>query len=189
MINNMPLQGMTRDNIQRYRTSPFGQPRPGGPHNGEDFGIREGQPVVAVLSGTVLTAREDRDAGLFIRLDHGAGVHSRYLHLSRLDVRPGQRALAGQVIGLSGNTGRSTGPHLHFEIRLNDKPQDPMPYLLGQPVPGLPRLVLQLGSESYSMPSTLVEGITAVTARDLVAALGGQLAWDQPTLTATIRKR
>jgi murein DD-endopeptidase MepM/ murein hydrolase activator NlpD len=92
--------------------------RPDGSHNGLDWGCAIGTPIYATADGQVTVAQEDKSGyGLHVRIQHD-GFLSIYAHLSQLRVQPGDRVTAGQTIGLSGNTGNSTGPHLHFEIRL-----------------------------------------------------------------------
>lgn len=95
-------------------------------HAGLDIGVAVGTPVHTVAPGIVSrVVFNDRLAGNFIVIDHGNDFESRYLHLSEIVVKEQQQISAGQVIGLSGNTGRSTGPHLHYEILHKSLPQDP----------------------------------------------------------------
>lgn len=99
-------------------------------HSGLDFGIPSGTPLKAVKSGIVETSTYDAYAGYYIKIKHDDGTYSRYLHNSSLLVRVGNEVNRGDIISLSGNTGRSTGPHLHFEIRnTSDEAVDPMLYL------------------------------------------------------------
>ena len=67
--------------------------------------------------------------GNCVEVDHGHGLVTRYAHMSRIEARPGERVAPGVEIGRIGSTGRSTGPHLHFEVRINDRPVDPRPFL------------------------------------------------------------
>lgn len=94
-------------------------------HPGVDIAVPIGSPVRASGGGSVLQAGEDPEYGLFVLLEHPDSLQSKYGHLSRLTVTTGQLVQAGQVIGLSGNTGRSSAPHLHFEIRREGTPIDP----------------------------------------------------------------
>jgi murein DD-endopeptidase MepM/ murein hydrolase activator NlpD len=106
-----------------------GQVRPGvvdESHPGIDIAVPLGTPVRASGGGTVTAAGYDADYGLFVLLRHPAGYETMYGHLSRLIAAEGDDVQAGQVIGLSGNSGRSTAPHLHFEIRHDDKSVDPL---------------------------------------------------------------
>lgn len=109
-------------------SSPFG-PRWGRMHYGIDIAISEGTSVKAAASGTVLRAFDNGGYGLFVEIDHGGGWITRYGHNSKLLVKPGDHVSRGEVISKSGNTGTSTGPHLHFEIRKNGTPVDPQLYL------------------------------------------------------------
>jgi murein DD-endopeptidase MepM/ murein hydrolase activator NlpD len=86
-------------------------------HQGLDYAVREGTPVTAVNSGTVLLARPLFFEGNCVVLDHGQGLLTLYLHLSELEVKEGERVARGQEIGLSGGTGRASGPHLHVAVR------------------------------------------------------------------------
>lgn len=98
-----------------WRTHPiFGGPRF---HAGIDLGAPVGSPILAALTGTVVTADWMGGYGNAVLMQHGAGLRSLYGHLSRPMVRSGQGVQQGAVIGLSGSTGNSTGPHLHFELR------------------------------------------------------------------------
>ena len=101
----------------------------GAMHEGIDF-VAETGTRVAVSAGGVVTVAEYHPAyGNMIEVDHGNDFSSRYAHLSRLDVKAGQIVKRGQLIGLSGNTGRSTGPHLHFEVRYRGVAQNPSRFL------------------------------------------------------------
>lgn len=94
-------------------------------HPGVDIAVPIGTPVRASGGGSVLQAGVDSEYGIFVLLEHPGGLQSMYGHLSRAAVASGQAVDAGEVIGLSGNTGRSSAPHLHFEIRRDGKPIDP----------------------------------------------------------------
>jgi murein DD-endopeptidase len=96
------------------------------PHNGTDFATPIGTSVVAPGDGVVTLVTKHRYAGNYIVIEHDNKVRTRYLHLSKFLVRKGQRVTRGQVIALSGNTGRSTGPHLHYEFHVNGRPVDVM---------------------------------------------------------------
>lgn len=109
-------------------TSNFGY-RWGRLHAGTDVGIPTGTTVRASRGGQVITAGWLGGYGNCVIIDHGDGVSTRYGHLSEITVSVGQYVDQGQQIALSGNTGRSTGPHLHFEIRIGGEAVDPMPYL------------------------------------------------------------
>lgn len=100
-------------------------------HAGQDYGAPTGTPVYASRPGTVAYSGARGGYGHLVTLDHGGGWTSRYAHLSERRVSVGDTVRAGQVIGLVGSTGRSTGPHLHFEIRKGGDPVDPAKYLPG----------------------------------------------------------
>jgi murein DD-endopeptidase MepM/ murein hydrolase activator NlpD len=106
-----------------------GQVKAGGrdeAHPGIDIAVAIGNLVRASGGATVAKAGEDPEYGLYVLLDHSDGYESMYGHLSRSLVAAGDRVVPGQVIGLTGNTGRSTAPHLHFEIRLRGQSLDPL---------------------------------------------------------------
>ncbi|NLK84707.1 MAG: peptidoglycan DD-metalloendopeptidase family protein [Aeromonadales bacterium] len=96
------------------------------PHNGVDFGLPVGTPITAPGDGIIDKATYSRSAGYYIVVRHSGGLSTVYMHLSKLNVRPGQRVKQGAIIARSGNTGISTGPHLHYEVRVNGRPVNPM---------------------------------------------------------------
>ena len=98
-----------------FNDTPAGQP-----HMGADYTIVEGTPVRAVADGTVALAENQFFAGNGVYIDHGDGLVSMYFHLSKIDVKAGQKIRKGQTIGLVGSTGRSTGAHLYFGVRWHD---------------------------------------------------------------------
>jgi len=104
----------------------------GGQHSGVDIAVPTDAYVRAAGPGTVVDVGEDRVYGRFILLEHGAGYESRYAHASTTFVDRGQRVRRGEIIALTGSTGRSTAPHLHFEILMNGDPVDPLT-LVDQP--------------------------------------------------------
>lgn len=124
---------------QRFRwpamgrvTGQFGSQRiyagePGAPHNGVDVAAGTGTPVFAPADGVVILAATSPFTleGHLLMLDHGMGLNSAFLHLSRIDVVPGQSVRQGDPIGAIGMTGRATGPHLHWSLRLGDVRLDP----------------------------------------------------------------
>ncbi len=99
-------------------------------HAGIDFSADVGTPVFATGDATVILAGRNAAFGNTLELDHGHGLTTRFAHLSRIDVREGQRVKRGELIGAVGNTGRSTGPHLHYEVHLRGVPQNPERFLL-----------------------------------------------------------
>ncbi|MBB3935375.1 M23 family metallopeptidase [Aureimonas phyllosphaerae] len=98
-------------------------------HTGVDFAGAMGTPVRATGQGRVVSAGDQGGYGLAVEIDHGNGVSSRFAHLSRIDVSVGQAVTAGSRLGLIGTTGRSTGPHLHYEVRVNGEPVNPQRYI------------------------------------------------------------
>lgn len=109
-------------------TSPFGV-RWGRMHTGIDIAAPEGTPIKAAAAGTVIYASWMRGYGNLTVIDHGGGLATAYAHQSRLATSVGQSVAQGEVIGYVGSTGHSTGPHLHFEVRVNGEPVDPLGYL------------------------------------------------------------
>ena len=102
---------------------------PGAPHSGVDVARPTGTPIVAPADGVVTLAAETPFTleGYLLMIDHGMGLNSAFLHLSRIDVRPGQRVAQGQLLGAIGTSGRSTGPHLHWGMKWQDERIDPQP--------------------------------------------------------------
>lgn len=94
-------------------------------HSGTDFKADRGTPVYAAGTGVVAFAGVRSGYGKLVMIDHGGGVLTRYAHLSAIDVKPGATIAASARLGRVGATGRATGPHLHFEVRLDDRPVDP----------------------------------------------------------------
>lgn len=98
-------------------------------HKGIDMAAPSGTPIYATADGTVDMAQWYGGYGNFIKIEHGGELETRYGHLSKLNVRPGQDVKKGDLIGFVGSTGRSTGPHLHYEVRIAGDAVDPTPYL------------------------------------------------------------
>ncbi len=96
------------------------------PHKGVDFAMPQGTPVLAVGDGEVVMAKRSGAAGYFVAIRHGRTYTTRYMHLKKLLVTPGQKVKRGDRIALSGNTGRSTGPHLHYEVWINQQAVNPL---------------------------------------------------------------
>jgi murein DD-endopeptidase MepM/ murein hydrolase activator NlpD len=99
-------------------------------HSGLDIATREGVEVVAPASGTVIFAGEKAAYGNCVVIDHGRDITTLYGHLQRYIVKPGDKVERGQHIGNVGNTGRSTGPHVHYEVRINGVPINPRRYVV-----------------------------------------------------------
>ena len=109
-------------------TSPYG-PRNGGFHTGMDIGCRTGTPIVAAKAGRVIAAEWGGGYGEMVIIDHGNGVSTLYAHNSHLYVHQGQSVRRGQHISACGSTGHATGPHCHFEVRINGQYTNPRPFL------------------------------------------------------------
>ncbi|WJD51186.1 M23 family metallopeptidase, partial [Enterobacter sp. PGRG2] len=103
-------------------------------HKGMDLPVPVGSPVMSVADGEVVERGHDRRAGNYLTVRHNDGWYSRYLHLNTVTVRKGDRLSAGETIATSGNTGLSTGPHLHLEIGYKGVALDPAPLLSGSPM-------------------------------------------------------
>ncbi len=114
-----------------YRRDPFNGR--GAMHAGIDFKGPIGSPIYAAADGRVTFAGQKSGYGNAIEITHGNGMLTRYAHLSRIGVTVGQQIAAGATIGGLGSTGRSTGPHLHFEVRINDRAVNPRPFLEAAP--------------------------------------------------------
>lgn len=118
-----PLRGVSGGRNFGHRRFFNGQPR--NPHSGADLRAAEGTPVFAANGGQIVLAEDLFFSGNAVFIDHGAGVVSVYLHLSEIGVAVGDRVEQGEQIGLAGATGRVTGPHLHWGIRVLDARVDP----------------------------------------------------------------
>jgi murein DD-endopeptidase MepM/ murein hydrolase activator NlpD len=110
-----------------YRVDPF--TRAPAMHTGVDFRAEHGSPVRATAPGKVVTAEYSGGYGNMVEIEHVGGVSTRYAHMSAISVSVGQTVATGTVLGRVGSTGRSTGPHLHYETRINDEPLDPTRFL------------------------------------------------------------
>jgi len=124
--NLWPVQGTVTGSFGE-REDPFNGE--GAFHSGVDISTDYGHPVIAPADGIVTEADMMSGYGRMIQIDHGRGISTRYGHLSAFAVTPGQRVHRGDVIGFVGQSGRSTGPHLHYEVRINNTPVNPSKYL------------------------------------------------------------
>ena len=125
--NSSPVAAAFNSSSFGWRIDPFNGQKAF--HEGLDFTASTGTPIYAAAGGIVSTAEQTPDYGKIVKIDHGSGLETRYAHASRLFVRAGERVEKGQKIAEVGSTGRSTGPHLHYEIRLAGNPLDPRKYL------------------------------------------------------------
>ncbi|HEX3552686.1 MAG TPA: M23 family metallopeptidase [Thermoanaerobaculia bacterium] len=128
-----PVRGILTSGFG-YRADPLTHGR--GVHQGVDIAAAPGQPVRASADGIVVEAGEVTGLGQAVYVAHGFGVTTRYGHMSRIEVRPGQRIKRGDVVGRVGNTGRSTGYHLHYEVRVDGDPVNPLAYILDDAAAG-----------------------------------------------------
>jgi murein DD-endopeptidase MepM/ murein hydrolase activator NlpD len=118
-----------------FRTDPFtGRPAL---HTGLDFPSDVGTPIVAAAGGVVRTVGVHPAYGNMLEIDHGNGLVTRYAHTSAILVKPGDFVKRGQTVARVGTTGRSTGPHLHFEVMVDNVLQDPAKFLAGKALPGI----------------------------------------------------
>jgi hypothetical protein len=130
--HGQPLwQGSWARPVQGGIVSPFGRRTiindlERSPHSGVDLKATEGTPIKAANKGQVVLVEDHFFGGLSIVIDHGGGIHSMYFHLSHASVKVGEVVEKGDLIGLSGSSGRATGPHLHFGIRLNGERVNPL---------------------------------------------------------------
>lgn len=130
--SRMPLDGARLTSDFGMRTHPvLGGRRK---HKGIDLAAPTGTPVYATADGIVDRAEWFSSYGLYVEIGHGAELETRYAHMSRLAVAEGQWVNKGDVIGYVGSTGRSTGPHLHYEVRIAGIAVNPIPYMVESPV-------------------------------------------------------
>lgn len=125
--NSSPINAAFNSSSYGWRIDPFNGNKAF--HEGLDFSADIGTPIYAAAGGIVTTAERTPDYGNIVKIDHGSGLETRYAHASKLMVKVGDRVEKGQVVALVGSTGRSTGAHLHYEIRLNGNALDPRKYL------------------------------------------------------------
>jgi len=124
LVGSLPLRGARLSSRFGYRLDPLaGDWRL---HSGVDLAAPFGTPVLATQAGIVRYAAWRGGYGLLVELEHSGGLETRYGHLSRINVRAGEAIGAGEVLGYVGSTGNSTGPHLHYETRLNGRAYDPI---------------------------------------------------------------
>lgn len=126
--SRMPLAGARLTSGYGMRNHPVLRKRRR--HKGVDLAAPTGTPVYATADGMIGRADWFSSYGLYISIDHGADMETRYAHLSKLAVAAGERVRKGDLIGYVGSTGRSTGPHLHYEVRVDGVAVDPIPYMV-----------------------------------------------------------
>lgn len=125
--NSSPVNAAFNSSSYGWRIDPFNGNKAF--HEGLDFSASAGTPILAAAGGIVTASEHSPDYGNIVKIDHGFGLETRYAHASKLMVKAGERVEKGQVVALVGSTGRSTGAHLHYEIRLNGNALDPRKYL------------------------------------------------------------
>jgi murein DD-endopeptidase MepM/ murein hydrolase activator NlpD len=125
--NSSPVDAAFNSSSYGWRIDPFNGNKAF--HEGLDFSADTGTPIFAAAGGIVTSAEQTPDYGKIVKINHGSGLETRYAHASKLLVKVGERVEKGQAVAEVGSTGRSTGPHLHYEIRLNGNVLDPRKYL------------------------------------------------------------
>lgn len=125
--NSNPINAAFNSSSYGWRIDPFNGNKAF--HEGLDFTANTGTPIRAAADGIVSSAELTGAYGKLVKIEHGAGLETRYAHTSKILVKVGERVTKGQIIAEVGSTGRSTGPHLHYEIRLNGASLDPRKYL------------------------------------------------------------
>lgn len=133
-------------------------------HRGVDYSAPSGTPVSAIAAGTVILSGWSGEAGIAVRIKHSGGVESEYYHLSRIadGISMGKRVEQGQLVGFVGSTGLSTGPHLHFGIKINGTHVDPLPVLArasGEPLPENEKIVFEKAVRYYDIISAVVSDL------------------------------
>ncbi len=125
--NSNPIAAAYNSSSYGWRIDPFNGNKAF--HEGLDFTANTGTPIRAAADGIVSSTEQGGAYGKLVKIEHGAGLETRYAHTSRILVKVGERVTKGQIVAEVGSTGRSTGPHLHYEIRLNGAALDPRKYL------------------------------------------------------------
>ena len=126
--SSMPLENFRVSSSYGMRDHPVLRKR--ARHNGIDLAAPTGTPIYATADGTIERANWFSSYGNYIQIDHGNAIETRFGHLSRIVVSDGQKVHKGDLIGYVGSTGRSTGPHLHYEVRVDGVAVDPSPYMV-----------------------------------------------------------
>jgi len=128
--SRMPVEGARFSSLFGSRIHPVTGGRKD--HHGIDLAVPTGTPIFATADGRVEMAQWYGGYGNYVQIEHGDNVETRYGHMSRMNVSAGQPVKKGDLIGWVGSTGRSTGPHLHYEVRIAGAPVDPRPYMNGE---------------------------------------------------------
>ena len=126
--SRMPVDGVQLTSGYGMRNHPILRQRR--QHNGVDLAAPRGTPVYATADGMIEMAQYFGSYGNYVQIGHGGDLETRYAHLSSYTVRDGDPVRKGDLIGYVGSTGRSTGPHLHYEVRVSSEPVNPIPYMV-----------------------------------------------------------
>lgn len=126
--SRMPLNNAALTSSYGMRTHPVIGGRRA--HKGVDLAAPTGTPIYATADGVVSKAERFSSYGLYVSIEHGAQIQTRFAHMSRIAVANGERVNKGDIIGYVGSTGRSTGPHLHYEVRIDGRAVNPIPYMV-----------------------------------------------------------
>jgi len=145
-----PVRGWVTSDFG-FRLDPYTSDRT--QHQGLDIANATGTPVVAPADGTVVFSNRESGYGNVLVLDHGNGIKTRYGHLNEFKVRAGDRVRRGTLVATVGNTGRATGPHLHYEVRVNGLPENPRKFILETGEPGDPH------AGDLSVPAAAERGV------------------------------
>ncbi len=125
--SRMPVENIRMTSGYGMRDHPVLRKRAG--HKGVDLAGAIGTPIYATADGIVSEAKWFGSYGRYVEIEHGGSFQTRYAHMSRLNVQPNQHVKKGEVIGYMGSTGRSTGSHLHYEVRIDGEAVNPLPYM------------------------------------------------------------
>ena len=128
--SRMPVEGVRLTSSYGMRDHPVLRQRR--QHNGVDLAAAHGTPVYATADGRIGKAQYWGSYGNYVQIEHGGNLQTRYAHLSSYTVSSGEQVRKGDLIGYIGSTGRSTGPHLHYEVRVQGEPVDPVPYMVAR---------------------------------------------------------
>jgi murein DD-endopeptidase MepM/ murein hydrolase activator NlpD len=164
----LPVREVRQSSGFGHRADPFNHR--GAQHQGIDMMGKHGEPIYATGSGIVTTAGRMAGYGNMVEISHGTGVDTRYAHMARLLVKPGERVRQGQVIGHMGSTGRSTGTHLHYEVRVDGRPVDPQPFLDAASFALAARTDAVWGAPAVAANAAYVPAMAAILADDTVIA-------------------
>ena len=126
-----PVEGGYLNSRFGFRTDPIDNVRRF--HQGQDITVKSGTPILAPADGVIKRAYYAGGFGNHIKIMHDGGYTTLFAHLSKIKVKHGEKVSRGDIIGLTGNTGRSTAPHLHYEIHYNGEPQNPLDYFFSEP--------------------------------------------------------